>query len=136
MLTAEWSTFRTTPWMMPLLVDLSDWRTKLAQIEDSVYNSTQLLDVVFVADFPGELPLDFFRHAPACGSAKQVMTCLTKCDLLIRPLVADRSAKQVISHLTKCDLLIRPLVADVLHSVSVQHRALLCCLVRPACVCC
>ena len=32
--------------------------------------------------------------------------------------------------------LIRPLVADVLHSVSVQHRALLCCLVRPACVCC
>lgn len=47
--------------MMPLLVDLSDWRTKLAEIEDSVYNSTQLLDVVFVADFPGELPLDFFE---------------------------------------------------------------------------
>ena len=66
---------------MPLLVDLSDWRTKLAEIEDSVYNSTQLLDVVFVADFPGELPPEFFRHASACRSAKQVMTRLTKCDV-------------------------------------------------------
>ena len=55
-MTAEWSTFKSTPWMMPLLVDLSDWRTKLAEIEDSLLNSTQLLDVVFVADFPGKSP--------------------------------------------------------------------------------
>lgn len=51
---ADWSAFSPTPWMMPLLVDLSDWRGKLAQIEDQLHNSTQLLDVVFVADFPGE----------------------------------------------------------------------------------
>lgn len=53
-LTAEWSAFQPTPWMMPLLVDLSDWRGKFAEIEESLHNSTQLLDVVFVADFPGQ----------------------------------------------------------------------------------
>ena len=96
------------------------------------------------------------RPLVADRSAKQVMTHPTMWSMswLIRPLVAGRSAKQVMTHLTKCDLchdgldhwwlvgqpsrlwLIRPLVADVLHSVSVQHRARLCCVVRPACVCC
>jgi vitamin K-dependent gamma-carboxylase len=46
--------FHTTPWMMPLLVDLSDWRTKLAEIAEKLYNDTTLLDAVFVADFPGQ----------------------------------------------------------------------------------
>ncbi|KAL8587542.1 hypothetical protein ACOMHN_000948 [Nucella lapillus] len=52
-MTAEWSAFRTTPWIMPLLVDLSDWRTKLTEIQDKLFNSSDLYEVVFVADFPG-----------------------------------------------------------------------------------
>ncbi|XP_042328473.1 vitamin K-dependent gamma-carboxylase isoform X2 [Sceloporus undulatus] len=47
---AEWSPFRKTPWLKPLLVDLSPWRTKLQEIEDSLDNQTE---VVFIADFPG-----------------------------------------------------------------------------------
>ncbi|XP_060642951.2 vitamin K-dependent gamma-carboxylase [Anolis sagrei] len=47
---AEWSPFQKTPWLKPLLVDLSPWRTKLQEIEDSLDNQTE---VVFIADFPG-----------------------------------------------------------------------------------
>uniref|UniRef100_A0ABM5EPX2 Vitamin K-dependent gamma-carboxylase n=1 Tax=Pogona vitticeps TaxID=103695 RepID=A0ABM5EPX2_9SAUR len=47
---AEWSPFRKTAWLKPLLVDLSPWRTKLQEIEDSLDNQTE---VVFIADFPG-----------------------------------------------------------------------------------
>ncbi|XP_030845915.1 vitamin K-dependent gamma-carboxylase [Strongylocentrotus purpuratus] len=47
---AEWSPFSATPWLMPLLTELSDWRTKLNEIEDQLDDE---LDITFVADFPG-----------------------------------------------------------------------------------
>lgn len=47
---ADWSPFRKTTWLKPLLVDLSPWRTKLQEIENSLDNQTE---VVFIADFPG-----------------------------------------------------------------------------------
>ncbi len=47
---ADWSPFRPNPWLMPLLVDLSPWRTKFEEIEGSLDNQTE---VVFIADFPG-----------------------------------------------------------------------------------
>ncbi|XP_076460151.1 vitamin K-dependent gamma-carboxylase-like [Babylonia areolata] len=53
MVQAEWSAFSPTPWVMPLLVDLSDWRTRLLHIEDQLFNSSHHYEVVFVADFPG-----------------------------------------------------------------------------------
>uniref|UniRef100_A0A4W4GE97 Vitamin K-dependent gamma-carboxylase n=1 Tax=Electrophorus electricus TaxID=8005 RepID=A0A4W4GE97_ELEEL len=47
---ADWSPFRPNPWLMPLLVDLSPWRTKFEEVEESLDNQTE---VVFIADFPG-----------------------------------------------------------------------------------
>uniref|UniRef100_A0A8C5LZ46 Vitamin K-dependent gamma-carboxylase n=1 Tax=Leptobrachium leishanense TaxID=445787 RepID=A0A8C5LZ46_9ANUR len=47
---ADWSPFHKTTWLKPLLVDLSPWRTKFQEIENSLDNET---DVVFIADFPG-----------------------------------------------------------------------------------
>lgn len=47
---ADWSPFRPNPWLMPLLVDLSPWRTKFSEIEDTLDNQTE---IVFIADFPG-----------------------------------------------------------------------------------
>ncbi|KAM3600514.1 uncharacterized protein V6R79_024495 [Siganus canaliculatus] len=47
---AEWSPFQPNPWLMPLLVDLSPWRTKFQEIESSLDNQTE---IVFIADFPG-----------------------------------------------------------------------------------
>uniref|UniRef100_A0A8C8S9U9 Vitamin K-dependent gamma-carboxylase n=1 Tax=Pelusios castaneus TaxID=367368 RepID=A0A8C8S9U9_9SAUR len=47
---AEWSPFHPTPWLKPLLVNLSPWRAKLQEIESSLDNQTE---VVFIADFPG-----------------------------------------------------------------------------------
>ncbi|KAL0965591.1 hypothetical protein UPYG_G00283300 [Umbra pygmaea] len=47
---ADWSPFRPIPWLMPLLVDLSPWRTKFQEIEGSLDNQTE---IVFIADFPG-----------------------------------------------------------------------------------
>ncbi|KAG9488825.1 hypothetical protein GDO78_005035 [Eleutherodactylus coqui] len=51
---AEWSPFHKTPWIKPLLVDLSPWRAKFQEVEDSLDNRT---DVVFIADFPETSPL-------------------------------------------------------------------------------
>lgn len=47
---AVWSPFKRTPWVQPLLTDLSLWRTKLQDIKSSLDNHTE---VVFIADFPG-----------------------------------------------------------------------------------
>uniref|UniRef100_I3LB10 Gamma-glutamyl carboxylase n=2 Tax=Sus scrofa TaxID=9823 RepID=I3LB10_PIG len=47
---AAWSPFQRTPWLQPLLMGLSPWRTKLQEIKSSLDNHT---DVVFIADFPG-----------------------------------------------------------------------------------
>ncbi|XP_075945495.1 vitamin K-dependent gamma-carboxylase [Anarhichas minor] len=47
---ADWSPFRPNTWLMPLLVDLSPWRTKFQEIEGSLDNQTE---IVFIADFPG-----------------------------------------------------------------------------------
>ncbi|XP_069558795.1 vitamin K-dependent gamma-carboxylase [Brachyistius frenatus] len=47
---ADWSPFQPNPWLMPLLVDLSPWRTKFQEIEGSLDNQTE---IVFIADFPG-----------------------------------------------------------------------------------
>ncbi|XP_013931392.1 PREDICTED: vitamin K-dependent gamma-carboxylase-like [Thamnophis sirtalis] len=47
---AHWSPFQKTPWLKPLLIDLSSWRTKLTEIEKTLDNQTE---VVFIADFPG-----------------------------------------------------------------------------------
>ncbi|XP_027716258.1 vitamin K-dependent gamma-carboxylase [Vombatus ursinus] len=47
---AAWSPFRPTPWLQPLLLDLSPWREKFQEIESTLDNHTE---VVFIADFPG-----------------------------------------------------------------------------------
>lgn len=47
---ADWSPFQPNPWLMPLLVDLSPWRTKFQEIEGTLDNQTE---IVFIADFPG-----------------------------------------------------------------------------------
>ena len=51
LVSAPWSPFSPTTWLMPLLTELSDWRTKLKEIEDQLADE---LDITFVADFPGE----------------------------------------------------------------------------------
>lgn len=38
---------------MPLLTDLTPWRTKLAELEADVLKWSNYSDVLFVADFPG-----------------------------------------------------------------------------------
>ena len=50
---AEWHPFKETSWVLPLLTDLSDWRTKLDEIEKGIYKDSNDTDVVFIADFPG-----------------------------------------------------------------------------------
>ncbi|XP_046901014.1 vitamin K-dependent gamma-carboxylase [Hypomesus transpacificus] len=47
---SDWSPFHPNPWLMPLLVDLSPWRTKFQEIEGTLDNQTE---IVFIADFPG-----------------------------------------------------------------------------------
>ncbi|XP_053388971.1 vitamin K-dependent gamma-carboxylase-like isoform X2 [Mercenaria mercenaria] len=53
LLEAPWNPFTQTPWILPLLVDLSDWRGKLSEIEKDIFERDSDTDVVFVADFPG-----------------------------------------------------------------------------------
>lgn len=53
LLKAEWSPFRKTPWLMPLLTEFSHWRPRLYQIEKEVHSWSKAADVLFMADFPG-----------------------------------------------------------------------------------
>ena len=50
---APWSPFEKTKWVLPLMIDLSPWRTKLDEIEKEASQNSNYSDVVFVADFPG-----------------------------------------------------------------------------------
>ncbi|XP_059346739.1 vitamin K-dependent gamma-carboxylase [Ammospiza nelsoni] len=47
---APWSPWTPTPWLLPLLVDLSPWRQRLQELEAQLDGHT---DTVFIADFPG-----------------------------------------------------------------------------------
>lgn len=47
---APWSPWTPTPWLLPLLVDLSPWRQRLQELEAQLDGHT---DAVFIADFPG-----------------------------------------------------------------------------------
>ena len=39
LVSAEWHPLLPTPWVMPLLSELSDWRSKLDSIEKEIYAS-------------------------------------------------------------------------------------------------
>lgn len=64
---AHWSPFQRTPWVLPLLIDLSPWRTKLREIEQETLEKSNFTDIVFVADFPG-LNLENFVNAHLSAS--------------------------------------------------------------------
>lgn len=56
LLQADWSPFKPTEWIMPLLAQLTPWREELDRIEKRVHEqegSSSAASVVFVADFPG-----------------------------------------------------------------------------------
>ncbi|KAJ3606068.1 hypothetical protein NHX12_028111 [Muraenolepis orangiensis] len=66
---ADWSPFRPNLWLMPLLVDLSPWRTKFQEIESSLDNQTE---IVFIADFPG-LHLENYVSEDLGNTSMQVL---------------------------------------------------------------
>lgn len=66
---ADWSPFQPNPWLMPLLVDLSPWRTKFQEIEGTLDNQTE---IVFIADFPG-LHLENFVSEDLGNTSVQVL---------------------------------------------------------------
>ncbi|XP_046860535.1 vitamin K-dependent gamma-carboxylase-like isoform X2 [Xenia sp. Carnegie-2017] len=61
MVKAEWSPFKMSEWILPLMVELSPWRTKLDEIEKETVKSSNFTDVVFVADFPGLNLVNFVK---------------------------------------------------------------------------
>ncbi|XP_036385737.1 vitamin K-dependent gamma-carboxylase [Megalops cyprinoides] len=76
--TADWSPFRPNPWLMPLLVDLSPWRTKFLEIEGSLDNQTE---VVFIADFPG-LHLENYVSPDLGNTSVQVLQGQVKVEIV------------------------------------------------------
>lgn len=66
---AAWSPFQPTPWLQPLLMDLSPWRAKLQEIKSSLDNYTM---VVFIADFPG-LHLENFVNEDLGNTSIQLL---------------------------------------------------------------
>ncbi|KAK3089183.1 hypothetical protein FSP39_001567 [Pinctada imbricata] len=53
LLGVEWSPFKEVSFSLPLLVDLSPWRSKLASMTEELTQASSYTDVTFVADFPG-----------------------------------------------------------------------------------
>nr|CAH0104565.1 unnamed protein product [Daphnia galeata] len=72
LLETEWSPFRPTRWLMPLLTELSAWRQKLNQLERTVFNWSDESRVAFVADFPG-LSMDNYVPASVTNATIQVL---------------------------------------------------------------
>ncbi|KAK9503159.1 hypothetical protein O3M35_011787 [Rhynocoris fuscipes] len=60
-LTAEWSMFKPVPWLLPLLTDLSGWRTQIDLLEREVLSWSNHSNALFLADFPG-LYLENYIH--------------------------------------------------------------------------
>ncbi|GFR98774.1 vitamin K-dependent gamma-carboxylase-like [Elysia marginata] len=63
-LQAEWNPFKTVSWLMPLIVNKTQWRQKMYDLDDSMnQNRTEVnyTTTVFVADFPG-LNLENYVH--------------------------------------------------------------------------
>lgn len=82
MLTAEWSPFTDTSWVLPILYELSEVRPQMAEISEQVYAWNNYSDVLFIADFPG-LSLDNY----IAESAENVS--LTVLDGTVRVSSAD-----------------------------------------------
>lgn len=53
MVKAPWSPWQQTPWIKPLLTELSPWREKLIQIRKELREKSNFSEITFVADFPG-----------------------------------------------------------------------------------
>lgn len=63
-LSAPWSPFTKSTWMMPLLNDLTWWRKKMIDLDMALLNDDVTLSTNYVADFPGHtlenfVPADF-----------------------------------------------------------------------------
>lgn len=54
---AEWSPWKDTKWLLPLLSELTDLRPQLMAISEHVFGWNNYSDVLFIADYPG-LSLD------------------------------------------------------------------------------
>ncbi|KAM6289225.1 LOW QUALITY PROTEIN: vitamin K-dependent gamma-carboxylase [Aegotheles albertisi] len=66
---APWSPWLPTPWLLPLLVELSPWRQRLQELEAQLDNNT---DAVFIADFPG-LHLENFVSSDLGNTSVRVL---------------------------------------------------------------
>lgn len=65
----EWSPFKEVSFAMPLLLDLSPWRSKLQEMEKELIDTSNYTDVVFVADFPGNIFCNTY-------SVQEIIKCL------------------------------------------------------------
>ena len=69
MATAPWSPLTASPWLKPLLTELTPWREKFKEIHQGLREKSNFTDVVFIADFP-QLHLDNYI-------AEEINTTLT-----------------------------------------------------------
>ncbi|KAK2189601.1 hypothetical protein NP493_101g02046 [Ridgeia piscesae] len=80
LVTAEWSPFQHTSWLMPLLTNLSDWRARMDELEKDINNSSSDTDIVFVADFPG-LTLETFVQKDLGNASVEVLAGVVSVEL-------------------------------------------------------
>ncbi|KAM6341382.1 LOW QUALITY PROTEIN: vitamin K-dependent gamma-carboxylase [Podargus strigoides] len=66
---APWSPWSPTPWLLPLLAELSPWRQRLQELENRLDPHTE---AVFIADFPG-LHLENFVSEDLGNTSLQVL---------------------------------------------------------------
>ena len=50
---AKWSPFEQTEWIIPLQTELSDWRSKLKEIEAKFREANRDFELTFIADLNG-----------------------------------------------------------------------------------
>lgn len=60
-LKAHWSPFKPVEWLMPVLSEYNNLRETMNDIMQEVYSWSNESDVLFIADFPGELWYNVYR---------------------------------------------------------------------------
>jgi vitamin K-dependent gamma-carboxylase len=94
---AKWSPFENTEWLLPLLTELSDWRSKMIEIEDELIKQNRDYDLTFVADFPG-LQLENFV-SPHLNASIEVLN--GKVNVEIESSINDEASKSQNDNKTK-----------------------------------
>ncbi|XP_059609186.1 vitamin K-dependent gamma-carboxylase [Phlebotomus argentipes] len=114
LLKADWSPFRETKWVLPLLSELTYLRPRMKEITEDVLSWSNFTDIMFIADYPGLQMENYISK----DLDNVTITCL---DGSIK--VTSEDSQESVALLPQQSL---PLSSGIFHSVRVMSETPAC----------